>query len=340
VTVLCAVVQSGRSFDEHVFHFRKLRDLRFCRRIAAQLISDDHARHGIRAQHPLEETFGRGLVAPLLHQDVEFGAMLVDRTPQQVGFAAQRNEHLVKVPRAARIASRRFYAVSKALAKFVAPASDRLVCHGHTALEEQFLDVAQAQLKAEIPAHSATDYLGWETMTVIERFRFLHRAILRHRPNNLTTPLWRAVDQHGAELDILLQKRRDKAAAKRFFKRVLASCTEAPRKIVTDQLRSYPAAKAEIPELAHLKHVFVKASARVNNRAENSPQPTRERERRMRGFRDLERTQAFLSSFGPIRQHFALKRHLLRASPYRKQLAARFAAWHRFTEATQDPSVF
>jgi putative transposase len=46
--------------------------------------------------------------------------------------------------------------------------------------------------------------------------------------------LWRAVDQHGAELDILLQKRRDEAAAKRFFKRVLASCTEAPRKIVTD----------------------------------------------------------------------------------------------------------
>jgi hypothetical protein len=53
--------------------------------------------------------------------------------------------------------SRRFYAVSKALAKFVAPTSDRLVCHGHTALEEQFLDVVQAQLKAEIPAHSATD---------------------------------------------------------------------------------------------------------------------------------------------------------------------------------------
>jgi transposase-like protein len=84
--------------------------------------------------------------------------------------------------------------------------------------------------------------------------------------------LWRAVDQHGAELDILLQKRRDKAAARRFFKRVLASCTEAPRKIVTDQLRSYPAAKAEISELAHVRHVFVKASTRVNNGAENSHQ--------------------------------------------------------------------
>ena len=114
--------------------------------------------------------------------------------------------------------------------------------------------------------------------------------------------------QHGAELDILLQKRRDKAA-KRFFKRILVACSEVPSKIVTDQLRSYPAAKAEIPELANVKHVFVKASARVNNRAENSHQPTPERERRIlqgdflrgvRGFRLPERTQAFLSSLGPI----------------------------------------
>ena len=62
-----------------------------------------------------------------------------------------------------------------------------------------------------------------------------------------------------------------------------------PRKIVTDQLRSYPTAKADIPELVSVKHVFVKAAARVNNRAENSHQPTRERERRMRGFRDPKR---------------------------------------------------
>jgi putative transposase len=60
----------------------------------------------------------------------------------------------------------------------------------------------------------------------------------------------------------------------------------------------------------------------------------------MRGFRDPERTQVFLSNFGPIRQHFALKRHLLRASLYRKQLGERFAAWHRFTELTQGPSSF
>ena len=151
--------------------------------------------------------------------------------------------------------------------------------------------------------------------------------------------LWRAVDQHGAELDILVQKRRDKAAAKRFFKRVLAACPEAPSKIVTDQLRSYPAAKAEIPELANVRHVFVKACARVNNRAENSHQPTRERERRMRGFRCPVRTQAFLSSFGPIRQHFALKRHLLRPSLYRRLLAECFDSWLVFTSNAQNPSA-
>jgi putative transposase len=120
---------------------------------------------------------------------------------------------------------------------------------------------------------------------------------------------------------------------------VLRSCP-VPRKIVTDQLRSYPAAKSRIPELANVRHVYVKAAARVNNRAENSHQPTRERERRLRGFRDPKRTQAFLSNFGPIRQHFAIKRHLLRASLYRKQLTQRFEAWHRFTELTQNPSDF
>ncbi|MGF6813068.1 putative transposase [Paraburkholderia sp. Clong3] len=90
--------------------------------------------------------------------------------------------------------------------------------------------------------------------------------------------LWRAVDEHGVEIDILRQKERDKAAATRFFSRVLRA-NPVPRKIVTDQLRSYPAAKADIPELVNVKHVFVKAVARVNNRAENSHQPTRERER-------------------------------------------------------------
>jgi putative transposase len=149
--------------------------------------------------------------------------------------------------------------------------------------------------------------------------------------------LWRAVDQHGIELDILLQKRRDKAAARRFFQRLLVQYPNGPRKIITDQLRSYPAAKAEIPELAGVKHVFVKAAARVNNRAENSYQPTRERERRMKGFRSPLRTQTFLSSFGPIRQHFAIKRHHLGAVQHRTQLAKRFVVWRRITDVTHNP---
>jgi putative transposase len=131
-------------------------------------------------------------------------------------------------------------------------------------------------------------------------------------------------------LEVLVQKRRDKAAAKRFFRRVLRS-NPAPRRIVTDQLRSYPAAKVDIPELAHVKQVFVKASTQLNNRAENSHQPMRERERRMRGFRDSERTQAFLLSFGPIRQHFALSRHQMNAACHRAILKKRFATWHGWT---------
>ncbi len=121
-----------------------------------------------------------------------------------------------------------------------------------------------------------------------------------------------------------------------------------PRRIVTDQLRSYPAAKAEIPELAGVKHVFVKSVARINYRTGDSHQPTRERERcipqgdflrGVSGIPDPGRTQAFLSCFGPIRQHFALKRHPLRASLYRKQLASRFVAWREFAELAQNPST-
>ncbi|SIT49825.1 conserved hypothetical protein [Paraburkholderia ribeironis] len=97
-------------------------------------------------------------------------------------------------------------------------------------------------------------------------------------------------------------------------------------------MRSYPAAKAEIPELANVKHVFVKAAARVNNRAENSHQPTRRRERQMQGFRDPRRTQRFLSIFGPIRQHFALPRQRMNAGRHRPELKARLLAWQDWAD--------
>jgi hypothetical protein len=114
--------------------------------------------------------------------------MLVDRTPQQVRFATKRDEHFDEVPRATRLASHRFHPTSKALTKLVTPASDRLVCHDHAALEKQFLDVAQAQLEAEIPSNSAADDTSRVMVTVIERFRFLHCAILSDESRNLTTP--------------------------------------------------------------------------------------------------------------------------------------------------------
>lgn len=127
------------------------------------------------------------------------------------------------------------------------------------------------------------------------------------------------------------KKRRDKAA-RRFFRRVLRA-NGVPSRIVTDQLRSYAAAKAEVPELARVKHVFVKAWAQVNNRAGNSHQPTRRRERQMQGFRDPRRTQAFLSRSGPIRQHFAVPRHRMNAAGHRAQLASRLHAWYAWAGA-------
>jgi hypothetical protein len=79
-----------------------------------------------------------------LHQDVEFGAVFVYRTSQQVRFPSQRDEHLIKVPRATGLAPRGLHPVSQVLAELVAPASDRLVCHDHPTLKEQFLDIASS----------------------------------------------------------------------------------------------------------------------------------------------------------------------------------------------------
>ncbi len=89
--------------------------------------------------------------------------------------------------------------------------------------------------------------------------------------------LWRAVDQDGMVLDILVQNRRNKAAARRFFRRLLKKTRTVPRVIVTDRLRSYGAAHREVmPSVEHRSHKG------LNNRAENSHQPTRQRERAMK----------------------------------------------------------
>ncbi|MET9603161.1 IS6 family transposase, partial [Streptomyces sp. NPDC006459] len=94
--------------------------------------------------------------------------------------------------------------------------------------------------------------------------------------------LWRAVDQDGNVLDILVQNRRDKASARRFFRRLLTTTGQVPRVIVTDKLRSYSAAHREVmPSVEHRSHKG------LNNRAENSHQPTRQREQEMKGFRTV-----------------------------------------------------
>jgi len=134
--------------------------------------------------------------------------------------------------------------------------------------------------------------------------------------------LWRAVDQDGDVLDILVQSRRNKRAAKKFFRKLLKVLQYMPRVIVTDKLRSYAAAKAEIlPSVQHEQH------AGLNNRAENSHQPTRERERRMRGFKSPGQAQRFLSAFGLIASFFRPGRHLLSAANYREIMRRRFTQW-------------
>ena len=98
--------------------------------------------------------------------------------------------------------------------------------------------------------------------------------------NGVTHYLWRAVDQNGVVLDILVQPKRDRFAAIRFFRRLLRATGRKPRVIITDKLRSYGSAKRVVmPGVAHRQHRY------LNNRAENSHQPTRERERRMRRFK-------------------------------------------------------
>jgi len=134
--------------------------------------------------------------------------------------------------------------------------------------------------------------------------------------------LWRAVDQDGEIVDVFLQKRRDGAAAKRFFKRLLKKHRDEPRKIVTDKLRSYGVAHRElIPDTIH------DTSQYANNRAELSHQPTRVRERGMRRFKSIIQAQRFLGVHSVVYNLFNLGRHLTSARHYRIFRLRAFASW-------------
>ncbi|MFE2933519.1 IS6 family transposase [Streptomyces sp. NPDC059278] len=138
--------------------------------------------------------------------------------------------------------------------------------------------------------------------------------------------LWRAVDQEGNILDILVTTKRDTKAAKRFFRRLLKGCQYVPRVIVTDKLRSYGAAhRTVMPSVEH------RSSKYLNNRCENSHQPTRQRERAMKRFTSPGHAQQFLSVFSGISPHFRPRRHLLTAHDYRAEMTERLTTWRQVT---------
>jgi putative transposase len=138
--------------------------------------------------------------------------------------------------------------------------------------------------------------------------------------------LWRAVDQEGHVLDILVQRRRDKNAAKRFFRKLLKGLTYVRRVIITDRLKSYGAALREIlPSVEHRQHRY------LNYRAENSHQPARQRERRMQRFTSPAHAQRFLAAYSPIAQHLLPRRHRLSAPVYRREMGHRFQVWREVT---------
>jgi putative transposase len=140
--------------------------------------------------------------------------------------------------------------------------------------------------------------------------------------------LWRAVDQDGEVVDVLLQARRDGNAAKRFFSRLLKPHRHEPRRIVTDKLGSYGVAQRElIPDSIH------DTSRYANNRAELSHQPTRVRERGMRRFKSPREAQRFLDVHSAVHNLFNLGRHLSSAKHYRESRQRALASW-KYATAT------
>ena len=136
--------------------------------------------------------------------------------------------------------------------------------------------------------------------------------------------LWRAVDQDGEVVDVYLQAKRDGAAAKRFFRRLLRSHGGEPRKVVTDKLRSYPVAHREvIPEVIHVTDQY------ANNRGEQSHEATRVRERGMRRFKSVIQAQRFVTAHAAVQNLFNLGRHLTRAEHYRDLRSSAFSEWSR-----------
>ena len=140
-----------------------------------------------------------------------------------------------------------------------------------------------------------------------------------------------ARDQHGNVLDVLVQSRRHAVAAIKFFRRLLTGLRYVPRLLVTDKLASYgPAHRVVMPSVQHRQSKY------LNNRAENSHQPTRQHERAMKRFTSPRHAQRFLSAFSHISPHFRPRRHLLSATGWRHEMADRFTVWSQITGVYHD----
>ena len=138
--------------------------------------------------------------------------------------------------------------------------------------------------------------------------------------------LWRAVDEDGDVIDILVQAQRDRHAAARFFRKLLKGQGSVPRRLITDKLRSYAAAhRAVMPSVVHATDQY------ANNRTEVSHQPTRQRERQMRRFKSAAHVQRFASVHGLVQNLFRVGRHLLRSAHHRLLRRRAFHVWDAVT---------
>ena len=138
--------------------------------------------------------------------------------------------------------------------------------------------------------------------------------------------LWRAVDAEGEVLDFLIQSKRNKAAALKLLRKLLKKQGYVPSSIVTDKLRSYSAALRDLG--LSRRH---ETGGRKNNRAENSHQPVRRRERKMQRFKSAGSAQRFLSVHAAVYNHFNLQRHLISRKHHRLFRIAAMQAWQHVT---------
>lgn len=139
--------------------------------------------------------------------------------------------------------------------------------------------------------------------------------------------LWRAVDQDGFVLEVLVQSRRNAKATKRLMRKLLKGQGRAPRVMITDKLRSYAAKREIMPSVEHRSHKS------LNNRAENSHEPVRRRERIMKRFKSQRHLQRFVSIHDPIANLFQIPRHDISSSNHRGLRSEAMNLWAKIARA-------